>query len=106
MQNEILRIWEVEKTTMILVTHDIDEAIYLADRIAVLGSKPGVVRHVYDVDLPRTRSRGDVGFDSLRHKLWDAIFQPSASIESVPQSTSATNQTSDGPMAKPQYSVQ
>lgn len=106
MQNEILRIWEVEKTTMILVTHDIDEAIYLADRIAVLGSKPGVVRHVYDVDLPRTRSRGDAGFDALRHKLWDAIFQPSSSVESVSLASNTTVRTSESPVAKPQYSIQ
>ncbi|PQO41076.1 ABC transporter ATP-binding protein [Blastopirellula marina] len=106
MQNEILRIWEVEKTTMILVTHDIDEAIYLADRIAVLGSKPGVVRHVYDVDLPRTRSRGDAGFDTLRHKLWDAIFQPSSPVESVSPAANTTARTSESPAAKPQYSIQ
>lgn len=44
MQKEILRIWEQEKTTMIMVTHDIDEAIYLSDQIVILESKPAKVK--------------------------------------------------------------
>jgi len=87
MQNEILRIWKAEKTTMILVTHDIDEAIFLGDRIAVLGDKPGRVREIYDVDLPRPRQRGDAGFDELRRDLWNTIFsRPNEAAASVPAS--------------------
>jgi len=78
MQHEILRIWRTEKTTMVLVTHDIDEAIFLADRIAVIGNRPGEVRELVQVELPRPRSRGDRGFDQLRQHLWDSIFQPSS----------------------------
>lgn len=44
MQNEILKIWEMEKTTMILVTHDIDESIYLGDRVVVFSSRPGRIK--------------------------------------------------------------
>lgn len=88
MQHEILRIWKTEKATMVLVTHDIDEAIFLADRIAVIGNRPGEVRDLVTVDLPRPRSRGDHGFDQLRQQLWDSIF--------CPTSTAATKSASFG----------
>ncbi|WP_449243528.1 ABC transporter ATP-binding protein [Bremerella alba] len=91
MQHEILRIWKAEKTTMVLVTHDIDEAIFLADRIAVIGNRPGEVRELVQVELPRPRSRGDRGFDQLRQQLWDSIFRPSSKTpEPSDQSALAT----------------
>ncbi|MBA4030903.1 MAG: sulfonate ABC transporter ATP-binding protein [Planctomyces sp.] len=74
MQTELLRIWEAERATMILVTHDIDEAIYLADQIIVLGGRPGNVRQRFQVELPRPRDRGASGFAELRREIWDAIF--------------------------------
>ncbi|MCC9608297.1 ABC transporter ATP-binding protein [Blastopirellula sp. JC732] len=90
MQHEILRIWRAENTTMILVTHDIDEAIFLADRIAVIGSRPGEVRDLFTVDLPRPRDRGDQKFDQLRHDLWNSIFRPAGtSASSVDDQASA-----------------
>lgn len=106
MQNEILRIWEVEKTTMVLVTHDIDEAIYLADRIAVLGSKPGVLRNVYEVTLPRPRSRGDAGFDALRHQLWDAIFQPAEETKAPPAEETSPDDSSTEDASQSEYLLQ
>lgn len=106
MQNEILRIWEVEKTTMVLVTHDIDEAIYLADRIAVLGSKPGVLRKVYEVNLPRPRSRGDAGFDTLRHQLWDAIFQPESNSPTADEQAPSSAATTAAETPKSEYLMQ
>lgn len=75
MQDEILRIWEYEKTTMILVTHDLDEAISMGDRIAVIGGRPGRIRQIYDVELPRPRRRASAAFESLRNDLWNCIFQ-------------------------------
>lgn len=70
LQEETLRIWEEKHTTMILVTHDIDEAIYLSDRIVVLSAKPGLVKSVIPVTLPRTnRDRGSYDFMELRRKV-------------------------------------
>jgi sulfonate transport system ATP-binding protein len=85
MQREILRIWQVERSTMILVTHDIDEAIFLGDRVAVLVGRPAGVRDLFTVPLPRPRDRGAPLFAELRQKIWDSIFdQPSTISPKIP----------------------
>jgi NitT/TauT family transport system ATP-binding protein len=56
MQDELLGLWETSRKTMILVTHDIEEAIYLADRIVVFSPRPGRIRAEHTVDLPRPRA--------------------------------------------------
>jgi ABC-type nitrate/sulfonate/bicarbonate transport system ATPase subunit len=55
MQDFLLEIWEAERKTVMLVTHDINEAIYLSDRVVILAGHPGRVREVVDIDLPRPR---------------------------------------------------
>lgn len=57
MQTELLRIWEKKHKTILFVTHSVDEAVYLADRIVVLSSRPGTVKEIFNVDLPRPRIR-------------------------------------------------
>lgn len=74
MQEETLRIWRQEKTTMLLVTHDLDEAIYLSDRIVVLSAKPGTVKAVIAVDLPRPRERSSNDFLQIRRKVMLELF--------------------------------
>lgn len=69
MQEELTRIWSEEHVTMVLVTHDLEEAVYLADRVLVLPKhKVGVIRTI-DVDLPRPRDRSEPGFVALRQSL-------------------------------------
>ncbi len=75
MQNEILRIWEAEKKTMVLVTHDIDEAVYLGDKVIVLSSRPGSVRKIIHVDLPRERDRNSHDFAAVRYKIYKEFFK-------------------------------
>lgn len=77
MQQEILRIWQEEKTTMIQVTHDIDEAIFLSDRIAIMSSRPGTIQRVFNIELPRPRERSDYDFTAIRKKIYREFFQES-----------------------------
>lgn len=70
MERETMRIWAAEKKTVVFVTNNIDEAVYLGDRIVTLeGKLPGTTAHVYDVDLPRPREHTDIKFLHLRHKI-------------------------------------
>ena len=69
MQEELTRIWREEKVTMVIVTHDLEEAIYLADRVLVLPmDKGGRIRQI-EVNLPRPRNRSEGGFVKLREEL-------------------------------------
>jgi sulfonate transport system ATP-binding protein len=69
LQNELQRIWAQERITMVLVTHDVDEAVFLGDRVVVMQPHPGRIRRVLDVDLPRPRQRSDGAFIALRDDL-------------------------------------
>ncbi|HWR39159.1 MAG TPA: ABC transporter ATP-binding protein [Patescibacteria group bacterium] len=69
MQQEILRIWEKEKTTMIMVTHDIEEAVYLGSRVIVMSDRPGTIKKEFAVDLPHPRNRSAVEFLQLRKAI-------------------------------------
>jgi sulfonate transport system ATP-binding protein len=74
MQEEVLRLWQAERTTLLLVTHDVDEAIWLGDRVAVLSSRPGSIRRVLDVDLPRPRDRSGEEFNRIRREVYAELF--------------------------------
>ncbi|TQI68509.1 ABC transporter ATP-binding protein [Clostridium sp. KNHs216] len=77
MQQEILRIWEAEKTTMVLVTHDIDEAIYLGDRVVVMSKRPGAIKKIIPVELSRPRSRTSENFAVIRQKVYREFLEES-----------------------------
>jgi sulfonate transport system ATP-binding protein len=76
MQSETLRLWQAERCTMVLVTHDIDEAIYLGDRVVVLSGRPGKIGAIYPVPLARPRDRSDPVFGQLRRVITDVVFAP------------------------------
>ena len=69
MQRELLEIWEKTKKTIIFVTHSVDEAVFLADRIVVLSPRPGRIKDIIDVNLPRIRERTDADFANLRRHV-------------------------------------
>jgi ABC-type nitrate/sulfonate/bicarbonate transport system ATPase subunit len=69
MQEELARIWREEKVTMILVTHDLEEAIFLADRVLVLPKETGAVARLFEVNLPRPRDRSGPRFVEMRRRL-------------------------------------
>lgn len=71
LQTHLLEVWDWYRPTTLLVTHDIDEALILADRVLVLGGTPGTIQANIQVDLTRPRSRTNPGF----HRLQDAVMQ-------------------------------
>ncbi|MER9306393.1 ABC transporter ATP-binding protein [Mesorhizobium sp. M0293] len=76
LQGELLRIWGKIKTTVIFVTHSIDEAIFLADRVVVMTARPGTVKEIIDIDLPRPRDgdiRASAEFNTYRARVWDVL---------------------------------
>ncbi|KAA0970362.1 ABC transporter ATP-binding protein [Aureimonas fodinaquatilis] len=75
MQDELLAVQKHEGVTTILVTHDIEEALYLGDRIAVLSSRPGRLKALIDVNLSRPRSRGNADFAEMRLSLYEQFFR-------------------------------
>lgn len=69
MQDEVLRLWQARGTTMVLVTHDIDEAIYMSDTIVIMTPRPGKIQELIPVELPRPRDRSSADFLALRARI-------------------------------------
>jgi NitT/TauT family transport system ATP-binding protein len=79
MQLELLRIWEVTRKTVIFVTHSVDEAVFLADRIVVLTRRPGRIKKIVDVPQERPRERTSPDFIAIRRTVLDLISEESNS---------------------------
>ncbi len=77
MQNEVLRIWQAEQTTMLLITHDIDEAIFLSDRIIIMSDRPGIVKRIIPVPMTRPRDRSSYEFMQIRREIYSEFFEDS-----------------------------
>lgn len=73
MQDEILRIWQERNTTAVLVTHDIDEAIYMSDRIVIMTPRPGKIQEIIDVELGRPRRRNDPDVFKIRSHILEVL---------------------------------
>ncbi len=73
MQDEVLRLWDARGTTMVLVTHDIDEAIYMSDRIVVMTPRPGRVERVIEIPLDRPRDRNSAEFLRIRGDILEFL---------------------------------
>ena len=69
MQDEVLRLWQARRTTMLLVTHDIDEAIYMSDRIAIMTPRPGRIEQIIPIKMDRPRDRSAPDFLSMRSDI-------------------------------------
>ena len=77
LQDELLRIWEATGKTILFVTHSIEEAVFLGDRVAVLTPNPGTLREIVKIDLPRPRhnsdTRSSAEFGWIRRKIWELL---------------------------------
>jgi NitT/TauT family transport system ATP-binding protein len=69
LQEEMLRIWQQARKTVVFVTHSISESLFLADRVVVMATKPGSIKTVIDVDLPHPRERTDPSFIALERQV-------------------------------------
>jgi len=69
LQRELLNIWEKNKKTILFVTHSVDEAVYLSDKIVVMGKNPGNIRSIIDVNMDRPRDRGNVEYAHITAKI-------------------------------------
>ena len=98
MQAELLRIWRSNRKTVLFVTHQIDEAVYLADRVMVMTSRPGQVKAVVDVDIPRPRDlsvKRTPRFLELVDEIWKMIEEEvkAALHITTPETSGTTRQT-------------
>jgi NitT/TauT family transport system ATP-binding protein len=78
MSNELLTLWERTRPSVLFITHDLEEAVALADRVVVMTAGPGTVKAVYDIDLPRPRGavqeiRFEPRFLELHHRIWESL---------------------------------
>jgi NitT/TauT family transport system ATP-binding protein len=75
LQKELLDIWEATKKMIVFITHSVDEAVYLSDRIIVLTPRPGRICRIFEVPLPRPRDRTSIEFAQVRREVLDLINQ-------------------------------
>ncbi len=79
LQAELIRIWQRTRTTILFVTHDLNEAITLGERVILLSNRPSTVAHVYEIDLPHPRDPialpGTEAFSNLHHTIWRSLSE-------------------------------
>ncbi|WP_439369522.1 ABC transporter ATP-binding protein [Bradyrhizobium sp. PMVTL-01] len=68
LQNDLLNIWERDRKTVLFVTHSVDEAVFLSDKVVMMSKSPGCIRQVIDIDLPRPRRRNELLLDPRYQK--------------------------------------
>ncbi len=73
LQDKLLELWKRDGTTMVLVTHDVDEAVYLSDRIVIMTPRPGKISEILPVRLPRPRNRGSDAFIEIRRSILEKL---------------------------------
>lgn len=75
LQDEMLQLWKKSRITMMIVTHDIDEAVYLGNRVIVMAANPGKIHRIYHIDHDDPRSRTSSNFHHQRDKIYREFFQ-------------------------------
>lgn len=85
MQGELLNIWEKENKTIVFVTHSVDEAIFLSDRIVVLQKCPGMIKKIIHVDMPRLRDRNSKEFVEMKKEITNLIGVQETNKSNIPE---------------------
>lgn len=75
LQNDLLNIWEAEKKTVVFVTHDVNEAVFLGDRVVLLSPRPGKLKQIFNISHQRPRERGDAGLLKIQNDIYAAIYE-------------------------------
>ena len=78
LQSELLNTWEHEKKTCFFITHDVDEAIILAQRVIIMSARPGRIKRIVDIDIPYPRTQAtktDPRFLELKTEIWNEVYQ-------------------------------
>jgi NitT/TauT family transport system ATP-binding protein len=86
MQELLARIWERHRLTVLFVTHDVEEAVYMSDRVAVMSNRPGRIKTIIPIDLPRPRTYAMIGtpaFATLQHRVLDEIRAESIAVAAL-----------------------
>jgi NitT/TauT family transport system ATP-binding protein len=77
MSDELLALWDLSRPTVVFITHDLEEAIALADKVVVMTAGPGTIKATFDVDLPRPRKVQEIRFEprfvELYHQIWETL---------------------------------
>ncbi|MGG4605319.1 ABC transporter ATP-binding protein [Paenalcaligenes sp. Me131] len=89
LQQEIQNIWQTEQITMILVTHDVDEAVFLGDRVVIMQPNPGQIQRIVDINLERPRNRSDPRFIAYRDDILRSFTSTTASHPPSPPTPQA-----------------
>ncbi|CAG9166575.1 ABC transporter ATP-binding protein [Cupriavidus pampae] len=99
LQQELHRIWEAEGITMILVTHDVEEAVYLGERVVVMEPRPGRIRRIVPVDLAHPRERSAPAFSRIRDTVLREFGDKPAAAAAPPLAPEAPVVTDHVPLA-------
>jgi NitT/TauT family transport system ATP-binding protein len=87
MQDELLRIWLANRKTVVMVTHDVTEAVYLSQRVCVMSKRPGRIVQEFKVDIDRSAGREATvlsqSFNRLRNEVWLAVRHQAVSVPVV-----------------------
>jgi NitT/TauT family transport system ATP-binding protein len=93
LQGELLRIWEATRKTIVFITHGIDEAVVLGQRVAVMTSRPGTIKEVIEVPFQARSSEEDLrsspDFSRLRHQIWELLKDEVSRAQQLEQNKSA-----------------
>lgn len=74
LQEQLLEIWQKEKIKIIFVTHSVDEAVFLADKVAIMTARPGQIKETVEISLPRPRKRTDIEVNQVRDAILKSLF--------------------------------